>query len=123
MAPVALGSARQTPPSYPALKAANGGEHVSTSSSSNALPATSALTLDFSQWTGPEASAESRQSFVGQLREACAGFGFFYLQNTPLDQGDLRKRIFDLNQAFFTLPLEVRQQISIVQSPHFRYVR
>lgn len=85
--------------------------------SSSAAPA---LTLDYTQWVGKGATESSRGAFVDQLREACAGLGFFYLRGTPLDQGDLRQRIFDLNKAFFALPLQVRQRISIVNSPHFR---
>lgn len=88
--------------------------------SSSKTPIADAHTLDFSHWTGPRSDEASRASFAAQLRDACAGLGFFYLANTPLDKGDLRKRVFALNEAFFALPLDVRQQITIVNSPHFR---
>lgn len=81
-----------------------------------------ALRLDFAEWVGPKANEDSRVNFITQLRKACAGLGFFVLINTPLDEGDLKARIFALNKAFFDLPFEERQKITIVNSPHFRYV-
>jgi isopenicillin N synthase-like dioxygenase len=111
MAPIAIDSQSSTNGVTP---------HTKFNKAEGAAPAPSAFTLDFSQWTGPNATKSSKNAFIQQLREASAGLGFFYLLNTPLDQGDLRKRIFDLNEAFFALPLHVRQQISIVNSPHFR---
>lgn len=109
MAPVAIDNQSNTT-NTPQTKTVKG----------ESVPAPSAFTLDFSQWAGPSATESSKRTFVHQLRQASAGLGFFYLLNTPLDQGDLRKRIFDLNEQFFALPLHVRQKISIVNSPHFR---
>lgn len=79
-------------------------------------------TLDYAQWIGREATSNSRQVFISQLREACSGLGFFYLANTPLDdpQSQIRKRIFALNAQFFALPLETRMTICMENSRHFR---
>lgn len=107
MVPVAIDNQSNTSEHHPTKIAGEQG-----------IPTPTAFTLDFNQWTGSDQG--SKNAFVQQLREASAGLGFFYLLNTPLDQGDLRKRIFALNEAFFALPLPVRQKISIVNSPHFR---
>lgn len=81
-----------------------------------------ALTLDYSQWAGKEATNNSRSTFIKQLREACSGLGFFYLTNTPLDDphDQCRERIFSLNQHFFSLPLETRMSIDMEKSANFR---
>lgn len=92
---------------------------VATDSAHRSAPA---LTLDYAQWAGREASAESRGAFVGQLRHACSGLGFFYLANTPLDDPatHLRGDVFALNRAFFALPLAQRMTICMENSRHFR---
>lgn len=76
--------------------------------------------LNWDDWSGPHATPETQSQFLEQIRDAAVGLGFFHLQNSPLDQGCIRQRLFDLSAKFFALNIEQRLAISMVNSPHFR---
>ena len=53
------------------------------------------------------------------MREICHEIGFFQLVGHGVPAG-FRARYFDLLQAFFALPEDVKARIDKVRSPHFR---
>lgn len=63
--------------------------------------------------------ASDTEAFVADLGQAVRGSGFFLLQNHTVP-GDLRARVFDMAEAFFTLPLAEKRALSIKNTPHFR---
>lgn len=61
-------------------------------------------------------------AFATELRDACTDVGFFYLDigGSEAGQGEAAAEALAAAQAFFSLPLDVKQQIDIKNSPHFR---
>lgn len=49
---------------------------------------------------------------VAQLRRACEEHGFFYVSHHGVDVG-LERRLEDASRAFFALPLDARQRVSM----------
>ncbi|CAO1614633.1 unnamed protein product [Sympodiomycopsis kandeliae] len=76
------------------------------------------LVLDYNDWAGQEASADSRRKFVKTLRRSMVGLGFFYLRDSPLET--LRTELFDATREFFELSEEEKSKIEQVNSRHFR---
>jgi isopenicillin N synthase-like dioxygenase len=64
--------------------------------------------IDFSLFTINDVA---RQSVVKQIYQACHEFGFIYLQNCGISE-DLVKQAFIYSKDFFSLPLEVKQQLA-----------
>ena len=62
---------------------------------------------------------ESRQQFVADLGYAAHEVGFFYLKNHGISQS-LIEDAFTHAKTFFSLPLEQKRAIHMVNSPHFR---
>ncbi len=60
-----------------------------------------------------------RAGFVADLGTACRGPGFFLLNHhsVPID---LRMRVFEMANAFFSLPESEKSKISILNTPHYR---
>ncbi len=59
------------------------------------------------------------QEFVRALREACSGSGFCQIVGHPVEP-EQNQAIVDAARAFFDLPVRERQDLAIVNSPHFR---
>lgn len=60
-------------------------------------------------------SAEER----GRLAEACTDPGVFYLDHPPVTAG-LTDAVLAQARSFFALPRDVKDQVAIERSPHFR---
>jgi isopenicillin N synthase-like dioxygenase len=72
--------------------------------------------LDF---RGFDAAAAPRAAFLGELRAAARGPGFFYLVGHGVD-GALIDAVMSLSRRFFGLPEQDKLAIEMVNSPHFR---
>ncbi|KAJ3027647.1 UNVERIFIED_CONTAM: hypothetical protein HDU68_003405 [Siphonaria sp. JEL0065] len=82
--------------------------------------ASQVLELDYSLWDPANITSPSSLQFIDSLRAALFGLGFFALTNTPLSNPETRNKIFESTKAFFSLPLETRNQIDMAKSKHFR---
>ncbi|RUP46220.1 hypothetical protein BC936DRAFT_147198 [Jimgerdemannia flammicorona] len=84
---------------------------------SNAREPLSLPILDYSLLQSNDPDAQS--GFISELRSALLDSGFFYLTNhgIPLQELD---SLFDVLKRFFTLPLEIKEEIAMEKSPHFR---
>ncbi|MGZ2257347.1 isopenicillin N synthase family dioxygenase [Roseobacter sp. A03A-229] len=60
-----------------------------------------------------------RAGFLSDLGEAVRGPGFFLLQNHTVP-ADLRTRVFEMADAFFSLSVAEKQALSILNTPHYR---
>lgn len=60
-----------------------------------------------------------RSRTVQQLGAACRDIGFFYLSDPQFDDARMAK-VFGAARAFFALPVERKQALSIKRSPHNR---
>lgn len=76
------------------------------------------IVLDYPDWSGDGATAESRRRFVSTLRQSMVGLGFFYLRDSPLQE--VRKDLFEATREFFELSEEEKGEIDQIQSGHFR---
>lgn len=65
-------------------------------------------------------SAEDQAQFVRNLQDAVLKYGFFYLKNAPSLTPELQDRALAQARAFFSLPIEQKLQIEMINSPHFR---
>ncbi|RZS81557.1 isopenicillin N synthase-like dioxygenase [Pigmentiphaga kullae] len=89
----------------------------------NMLPAT--RKLDFSEVPvidmSPErfATPESRKRLADELAEACATVGFLYLKNHPIPQAQI-DGVFEAVKAFFALPQEAKDAVSMAKNRHFQ---
>jgi isopenicillin N synthase-like dioxygenase len=85
---------------------------------SDTVPAafTEIAEVDLARWRGPEGD---RAALAAEVREICHEVGFFQLVGHGVPD-DFRSRYFDLLQAFFALPEDVKAGIDKVRSPHFR---
>ena len=72
--------------------------------------------VDLARWPGSEAD---RSALAAEVRAVCHEIGFFQLVGHDVPAG-FRVRYFDLLQAFFELPEDVKAEIDKVRSPHFR---
>ena len=72
--------------------------------------------LDFRRIDG---NAEERDAFLGELRAAARGPGFFYLTGHGIPQ-PLIDDVLHLSRRFFDLPEQDKLAIEMVNSPHFR---
>lgn len=72
------------------------------------------IILDYTELADPA----RRPDFVAALRKAMVGLGFFYLRDSPLQQG--KQELFALAKAFFDKPVEERMKIAQEKSRHFR---
>lgn len=64
--------------------------------------------------------SESQQTqFLTQLRETSRDTGFFYLINHAIHP-QLQENVRGLTRAFFDLPQQEKQKVSMIHSPHFR---
>ena len=72
-------------------------------------------TIDLAQYrqTGQKAA------FLAQLRAICRDTGFFYLTGHGISLAQ-QQQVLTQSRAFFALPPEAKQQVSMLQSPHFR---
>ena len=66
-----------------------------------------------------QATGESKDRLVFELREICHNIGFFYVSNSGVSP-KLMKQVLELTRSFFDLPQEEKDSISISQSPHYR---
>src|SRR5258708_8667194 len=81
---------------------------------------TSLPVIDVSGLGSPKLSA--RATPAAELGQACREIGFFYAVNHGIPEAT-RNAIFAASQAFFALPLAVKQECSIKRShPNRRYV-
>jgi isopenicillin N synthase-like dioxygenase len=71
--------------------------------------------LDFDRFS----SGRDRDGFVADLGAAARGPGFFYLKGHGVDP-DLQAQVFAQADAFFGLPVEQKQAVSILKTPHYR---
>jgi isopenicillin N synthase-like dioxygenase len=72
--------------------------------------------VDLRRW---HAGRDERTALARDVRQICHEIGFFQLVGHGVPAG-FRGRYFDLLQAFFALPEDVKAQIDKVRSPHFR---
>lgn len=72
--------------------------------------------VDLSRWRG---SAAERAALAAEVRRICHEVGFFQLVGHGVP-ADFRARYFELLQAFFALPDDVKAEIDKVRSPNFR---
>ncbi len=57
--------------------------------------------------------------YLAELRTTARDVGFFYLINHGINS-QLLQNVQSITQAFFALPDEKKQQVSMIHSPHFR---
>ncbi|CEH15778.1 Iron/ascorbate family oxidoreductases [Ceraceosorus bombacis] len=82
--------------------------------------------LHWSDWDAGSSSCSSsaatsenrREVFLASLRRCMTSTGFFYLDGSPLEA--LREELFRVTAAVFASPASERNQILMVDSPHFR---
>ncbi len=60
-----------------------------------------------------------RTGFVADLGTACRGPGFLLLSHHTVPK-DLRASVFDMANAFFSMPDSEKAKISILNTPHYR---
>ncbi|KAF4243938.1 hypothetical protein CNMCM6805_010449 [Aspergillus fumigatiaffinis] len=70
--------------------------------------------LDYGQTTRPD----TRQEFLGQLRDALVNVGFMYLKNPPVPM-TVQEKLVEKAKEMFDLPLEKKEQLAMVNSKHF----
>lgn len=75
---------------------------------------TSIPVLDFSLVESPAL----KPIFLSQLREALVVVGFFYLKNTSVS-ADVQTNFIERSKDLFSLPLEKKLEIDMVNSKHF----
>ena len=73
-------------------------------------------TIDLSLWQNQQTPDDL---FLESLRNAAHEYGFFYLKGHGIS-ADLNAALMAQAQEFFSLPMEQKEQISMVNSPHFR---
>jgi len=78
---------------------------------------TSLPVIDVSGLASSKLSA--RAAAAAELGQACREIGFFYAVNHGIPEA-IRNAIFAASQAFFALPIAVKQECSIKRSPHNR---
>eukprot|EP01062_Namystynia_karyoxenos_P078925 TRINITY_DN8205_c0_g1_i1.p1 TRINITY_DN8205_c0_g1~~TRINITY_DN8205_c0_g1_i1.p1 ORF type:complete len:397 (+),score=138.29 TRINITY_DN8205_c0_g1_i1:79-1191(+) len=61
-----------------------------------------------------------RGVFFAEMRHALCDVGFMQLCNVPGLEADFQQKCFAQAHAFFKLPQEVKDRVSVVNSPHFR---
>ncbi|MCV3273133.1 isopenicillin N synthase family dioxygenase [Roseobacter sinensis] len=61
----------------------------------------------------------ARDRFLSELGAAVRGPGFFLLRNHSVP-ADLRARVFDMADAFFSRPAAEKRTLSILKTPHYR---
>jgi isopenicillin N synthase-like dioxygenase len=66
-----------------------------------------------------DADPDRRSAFLGRLRHAAQGPGFFYLIGHGVD-AHLTCDVLTLSRRFFALPQEDKLEIEMIKSPHFR---
>jgi isopenicillin N synthase-like dioxygenase len=71
-------------------------------------------TLDYGQTTRPD----TRQEFLGRLRDALVNVGFMYLKNPPVPM-TVQEKLVEKAKEMFDLPLEKKEQLAMVNSKHF----
>ncbi len=71
--------------------------------------------LDFERF----ANGTDRDGFVADLGAAARGPGFFLLKGHGVDP-DLQARVFALADTFFGLPMDQKEAVSILKTPHYR---
>lgn len=72
--------------------------------------------LDLSQF---HAGGQARQQFLQQLRHAAREVGFFYLAGHGISP-QLEQDVLSVSRQFFALPQQQKDQVAMVNSPHFR---
>ena len=60
-----------------------------------------------------------RAALVKEVGEACRNTGFMVIQN-PDVTAELRAKMLEVSDAFFSQPIEEKQKVSILNTPHFR---
>ena len=73
-------------------------------------------TIDLSLWQDRQAPDDT---FLASLRNAAHEYGFFYLKGHGVS-ADLNADLMVQANRFFSLSMEQKEQISMVNSPHFR---
>ena len=71
--------------------------------------------LDFTRFS----QGTDRAGFVADLGAAARGPGFFLLKGHGVDP-DLQAEVFAQAERFFALPLEAKEAVSILKTPHYR---
>lgn len=71
--------------------------------------------LDFTRFT----DGMNRDGFVADLGAAARGPGFFLLEGHGIDEG-LQAQVFEQADRFFGLPLDAKEAVSILKTPHYR---
>ncbi len=63
--------------------------------------------------------ASDREKFVAELGSAGRDVGFFLLKNHTVSK-ELREAVFAQSDTFFGLPIEEKNKVSVLNTPHFR---
>jgi isopenicillin N synthase-like dioxygenase len=71
--------------------------------------------LDFTRFS----KGTDRDGFVADLGAAARGPGFFLLKGHGVDP-DLQAEVFAQAERFFALPVEAKESVSILKTPHYR---
>ena len=72
--------------------------------------------LKLAQW---HQGGAARVQFVEELGRAAREYGFFYLTDHGIPAAQI-EQVMTLSQQFFQLPAAQKQQVAMVNSPHFR---
>ncbi len=67
----------------------------------------------------PAEGGPAHEQFLSQIRSAAHEFGFFYVVGHGIPS-DVLDGVIDVTRRFASLPEEARQEVSNVNSPHFR---
>ncbi len=63
--------------------------------------------------------SSDKAAFLAELRRVCREVGFFYLTGHGISHS-AQQQILQLSRQFFALPASAKQQVQMLQSPHFR---
>jgi len=68
---------------------------------------------------GKLAEPAGADEFVAELRDATAGYGFFYLEGHGIP-GELQQQVIEVARQFFALPEADKLALDKLNSPHYR---
>lgn len=75
--------------------------------------------IDISPFVDDGGSQSCKDQVAQELHAACCEVGFFYIKGHGV-HSSITNRAIDFSSRFFQLPLDVKNEISINQSPSFR---
>lgn len=80
-------------------------------------------TIDISAYLDPSSSSEAKAKVIEQVKEACSDYGFLQISGHGVSL-EAQKQVLQSCKAFFDLPIEQKEALSLKNSPsHHGYER